>query len=193
MRNTRLSCLESVLENPEIITKRLHLSRLQLNDTAVFFQYHSDPVVSRYQSWEPASIDEVAQFLNDQQLVKFNTPGTWSQFAIRLRESDQLVGDLGVRFPESESRQVEIGFTVAPVHQRRGYGVEAAKGLLEYLLGPLGKHRVFASVDPRNEASIALLRKVGMRQEAHFRESLWVRGAWVDDMIFGILQSEWNE
>jgi RimJ/RimL family protein N-acetyltransferase len=52
---------------------------------------------------------------------------------------------------------------------------------------------VFASVDPRNHASIALLRRVGMRQEAHFRQSLWWRGEWVDDVIFAVLQSEWKD
>jgi RimJ/RimL family protein N-acetyltransferase len=47
-------------------------------------------------------------------------------------------------------------------------------------------------VDPRNAACIAVLERVGMRQEAHFRESLWLKGEWVDDMVFGILASEWE-
>ena len=64
--------------------------------------------------------------------------------------------------------------------------------MLGFLLGDCGKHRVFASVDPRNESSVKLLRRVGMREEAHFRKSLWFKGAWVDDMIFGILKSEWR-
>ena len=38
---------------------------------------------------------------------------------------------------------------------------------------------------------MALLRRVGMRQEAHFRESLWFKGEWADDVVFAILQSEW--
>jgi hypothetical protein len=31
-----------------------------------------------------------------------------------------------------------------------------------------------------------------MRQEAHFRQSLWLRGEWVDDLVFAILESEWT-
>jgi len=31
-----------------------------------------------------------------------------------------------------------------------------------------------------------------MGEEAHFRESLWFKGEWVDDMVFGILKSEWE-
>lgn len=102
------------------------------------------------------------------------------------------MGDLGVRFPEKDTRQVEIGVTIAPSDQHQGYGCEAVGGVLECLLGGLGKHRVFASVDPRNDRSVALLRSVGMRQEAHFRRSLWIGGEWVDDLVFGVLGSEWS-
>lgn len=180
------------MEGPEIKTQRLCLKALNSDDASALFAYRSDPAVSRYQGWVPGSVDEVAQFISGQQSIAFDTPGTWYQFAIRLRDTDLLVGDLGVRFPEEDLHQVEIGFTIDAQHQRQGYGLEAVKGVLDHLFGVLGKHRVFASVDPRNEASIALLRRVGMKQEAHFRESLWFKGEWVDDIVFAMLESEWN-
>lgn len=49
-----------------------------------------------------------------------------------------------------------------------------------------------ASTDPRNVASAALLRSLGMCQEAHFRESLQLRGEWVDDVVFALLAREWS-
>ena len=61
--------------------------------------------------------------------------------------------------------------------------------MIGHFLGPLGKHRVFASADPRNARSLALLERVGMRREAHFRESLWFKGEWVDDVVYAILES----
>ena len=70
--------------------------------------------------------------------------------------------------------------------------VAAFSGLLDYLMGTLNKHRVFASVDPRNVPWIALFKRIGMREEARFRESLWFKGEWVDGMMFGILNSEWK-
>jgi RimJ/RimL family protein N-acetyltransferase len=81
---------------------------------------------------------------------------------------------------------------VSPAHQRQGFGSESVTNLVSYLFYNCGKHRVFASVDPRNEPSARLLRRVGMRKEAHFRQSLWFKGEWVDDMIFGVLESEWG-
>jgi RimJ/RimL family protein N-acetyltransferase len=37
-----------------------------------------------------------------------------------------------------------------------------------------------------------MLRGLGMRQEAHHRESLWLQGEWVDDVIFAVLAQEWQ-
>ena len=156
-------------------------------------EYRSDPDVCRYQSFEPGSLADVEAFIGGTQPNAFDTAGTWFQFAIRLQESDLVVGDIGAHFTSDDARQVEIGFTVAPKYQGRGYGAESVSGLLSFLLVDCNKHRVFASVDPRNEASIKLLRRVGMREEAHFRQSLWFKGEWVDDMVFGILESEWSE
>jgi RimJ/RimL family protein N-acetyltransferase len=56
----------------------------------------------------------------------------------------------------------------------------------------LNKHRVFASVDPRNAPSMKLLERVGMRKEAHFVRGLWFRNEWVDDVVFAILSDEWK-
>jgi RimJ/RimL family protein N-acetyltransferase len=112
--------------------------------------------------------------------------------AVRSAATDELVGDLGVHFLADDGHQVQIGFTIAPAHQRQGFGTLAVVALLDYLFTVLNKHRVFASVDPRNEASMALLRSVGMRQEAHFRQSLFSKGEWVDDVVLGLLRSEWK-
>jgi len=40
---------------------------------------------------------------------------------------------------------------------------------------------------------MALMRSLGLRQDAHFRESLRFRGEWVDDVVFAMLAREWRE
>jgi RimJ/RimL family protein N-acetyltransferase len=175
-----------------ITTERLTLTRLVPADASRVFAYRADPEVSRYQTWLPTSLDEVRRFIDDLQSVPFDTPGTWFQFGIRLKGSGLLVGDAGIHFPADQPQQAEIGITVAPDFQGRGIATEAVRGLLDRLFAPPARHRVYGSVDPRNRASVALLARVGMRQEAHFRRSLWLRGEWVDDLVFAILESEWT-
>jgi RimJ/RimL family protein N-acetyltransferase len=180
------------LVEPEILTERLQLSRLTVSDAPAMFGYRADPEVCRFQSFQPRTRRDVEEFIDRLGSIAFDVPGSWFQFGIRSRESGMLIGDIGTHFLADDPRQVEIGFTLAPAHQRRGFATEAVAGVLDHLLVRIHKHRVFASVDPRNAPSIALVERVGMRLEAHFRESLWFKGQWVDDMVFGILASEWR-
>jgi RimJ/RimL family protein N-acetyltransferase len=178
------------LAEPQIVTKRLKLYRLLVKDAPALFEYRSDPNVCRYQAFEPGSLEDARDFIRASTRNAFGSPDTWFGFGLRLRELGPLVGDLGVHFLD-DARQVEIGFTVAPNYQGHGYATEAVQGVLGYLFATRKIHRVFASVDPRNEPSVELLKRVGMRQEAHFSQSLWFKGEWVDDVVFGILESEW--
>jgi RimJ/RimL family protein N-acetyltransferase len=56
----------------------------------------------------------------------------------------------------------------------------------------LKKHRIIASVDPENIASLQLCERMKMRNEAHFMESIWFKDRWVDDVVYGILDREWK-
>lgn len=180
------------MHDPKIITTRLQLSALRKDDAAAMYAYRSDPMVCHYQSFEPGSLQDVDAFIQSLQGNTFNKPDSWFQMAIRLRATEQLVGDMGLHFSADDGRQVEIGFSISPAFQRQGFATEALLAVIDHLFCVLHKHRIFASVDPRNAASLALLERVGMRREAHFRQSLWFKGEWADDMVFALLASEWQ-
>lgn len=174
-------------------TPRLLIDALRDEDAVALFGYRADPRVSLYQGWQPRSIDDARHFIDTAAAVAPDTPGTWYQRAIRLRDGEVLVGDLGLDFVADAERTVEIGISIAPAWQGRGLASEALTQALGYVFDDLHKHRVFASVDPRNLACLKLLEKAGMRKEAHFHESLWLGGAWTDDVVFALLAREWRE
>ncbi len=175
-----------------IVTDRLILAPLSNQDALRLFEYRSDPAVCRYQLWEPRSVEEAAAFIERSGSISLDTPDAWHQLGIRLKDQGLLVGDVGVRFPEGQPLQAEFGVTLAPDGQGRGLATEAVVGLLGHLFVARSMHRVFASVDPRNGPSVALLERVGMRREAHFRRSLWFKGEWADDVVYALLDSEWK-
>jgi RimJ/RimL family protein N-acetyltransferase len=174
------------------VTRRVVLRLLRPDDAEAVFAYRSDPQVVRFQMWQPQEVQDIRSFIAGLQHLEPDTPGTWYQVAITLRESGVLIGDCGLHFPMSEPGQAEVGVTVAPGYQRQGYATEALEQVTDYLFDELRKHRVYARADPRNEASIALLQRVGMRKEGHLRESVWVRGEWTDDAIYAILEEDWR-
>ena len=49
-----------------------------------------------------------------------------------------------------------------------------------------------AELDPRNTASIALCKRLGMREEAYFVEEMMFKGEWGDTGVYAILEREWG-
>lgn len=174
-----------------IETPRLLIRPLSPLDAAAVFAYRSLPEVSHYQYWEPQSPDEVAARIASMPETPVVGVGE-ALFGITLRESGHVIGDCCVRFTSTDTHTAEIGITLDPSFQRRGYASESLKALLDALFMNTGVHRAIASVDPRNPASMSLVRRVGMRQEALFIESCWFKGAWADDAVFAILRREWS-
>jgi len=173
----------------QCLTPRLLLRPLTGRDANDLFAYRSLREVYQYQGFHPSTPDDIHTFLAGLS-PRPDVPDTWFQLGIRTREDNRLIGDLGIHFL-SDSDQAEIGFTLAPSQQKKGYALEAARPVLCALFSEWNKHRVIASVDPRNEASIRLLLKLGMRKEAHFRKSFRLEDGWGDDCIYAILEEEW--
>jgi RimJ/RimL family protein N-acetyltransferase len=73
-----------------------------------------------------------------------------------------------------------------------GYATESVARVIEYLFNDLNKHRIITSIDPANENSVRLVQRIGFRKEAHFVESLFINGKWVDDLIYAMIEKDWE-
>jgi RimJ/RimL family protein N-acetyltransferase len=88
---------------------------------------------------------------------------------------------------------MEVGVTLAPEHQGKGYAAEALVCLLDYAFFALGKHRVTALADAENGPAARLLERVGLRREGHFRENVWFKDKWGDEVLYAVLEGEWAQ
>jgi RimJ/RimL family protein N-acetyltransferase len=172
-------------------TPHLLLRPVTLDDVNELFAYRSDKEVNQYQGWIPETLDDVVTFIGKIS-SEFNTPQTWFQFMIIEKENQKIVGDLGIHFIDSGNQQTEIGCTLNKEFQRMGYATEAVTRVINFLFHDLHKHRVIASIDPGNTASIKLVERIGFRKEGHFVESLLINGKWVDDLIYALTEKDWG-
>lgn len=176
-----------------LCTDRLVLRALLPVDAEAMFAYRSDPEVSRFQNWAPAEIEEIRTFIQELAAMEPGTPGSWYQIGIARKESDTLIGDIGIHVSAADPRQAEFGITLAPAFQGQGLASEALRALFDHLFSDWGLHRITGSVDPRNTASMALLARAGMRHEGLRVESYWSKGEWTDDATFAMLAREWHD
>ncbi|WLD24372.1 GNAT family protein [Flavobacterium dauae] len=173
-----------------IQTQRLTIRSIDFKDSVQVYKYRSNPEINQYLSFVPESIEEVDQFIAKNP-KEFNLPETWFQLAIVLKETSEVIGDIGVHFFGKENKQVALGYTLSNLHQNKGFATEALKNVIDFLFTNLNKHRIVLSIDPENKASIKLAKRLGFRKEGHFVKSLFFKNQWVDDVVFALLKEEW--
>jgi [ribosomal protein S5]-alanine N-acetyltransferase len=65
---------------------------------------------------------------------------------------------------KQDPEAVELGYTIFPPHRGRGYATEAARALMDWAYAEQGIERFIASVSPNNDASLAIVEKLGFVQ-----------------------------
>lgn len=98
---------------------------------------------------------------------------------------DILVGTVSLMRGEEPNCYTvpDVGFAFLPAHMRRGYATEAARALVDYAERELGVTGVLGLLDPANEASRGVFRKLGFVD----------RGTRVLKVFGGVVGSVWTK
>lgn len=111
--------------------------------------------------------------------------GAWS------RETGRLVGQFNLGVEQLDPKSGGFGYLVHPDFWRQGYALEASTALLAHAFKKKAFDRVTAIIDVRNEPSIRLAEKLGMRREATHIEHDRLKGELVSEHTYAILAREW--
>ena len=178
-----------------IETERLLLRPVSpATDLPAMLAYRSLPEVCRYIPPEPATEESLAAMLADPERTRRVLTGEGQHLLLAAvrRDTGELIGDVLLFWHSEKHRSGEIGYVLHPDQHGQGFATEASRALLELAFDGLDLHRVTARIDERNPASGAVLRKIGMRQEAVLVENEWFKGEWTTEVDFAILQREWR-
>jgi RimJ/RimL family protein N-acetyltransferase len=174
-----------------IQTSRLTLRPFQRADLLSFLDYRNDPEVARYQSWESISEERGRLYIDEVKDAQPGVAGEWYQVAIVLRETGELIGDIGLGIEREDPSQGEIGFTLSREHQGKGYGAEAVGALLDFAFSELGLRRITGTCDTRNTASARLMQRVGMKYAGR-TNSVYFKGEYCDEDHYAIHRDAWE-
>lgn len=179
--------------NLPIATDRLLLRPFERDDLDAVMAYYALPDVQRYLDWKARDRVEARHALD--QLRKemiIQRPGDTLSLAVVRKSDKRVVGQVALRWSDASAQQAELRFVLNAPYRGNGYATEAARAVIEFGFEQYRFHRVFARVDGRNVASARLLRGLGMRLEAHYREHALFQGEWDEELHFAILDREWR-
>ena len=146
----------------ELVQGNLELSRAELTDRPRF----ASLLNARVLQWPPP--------LNDENSMRFSLDfyarnpdadgwGVW--YFILNPEGDEriVIGNGGFKGKPSPEGTVEIGYSILDNYQKRGYGSEAVRAMLEWAFSHSKVHHVTAETLPALTPSIRILEKNGFR------------------------------
>ena len=90
----------------------------------------------------------------------------WSTYFFLRRDGRVLLGNGGYYAPPSEDGEVEVGYSVVPTMQGRGYATEATRGLIDRAFAVPRVERVIATALPDRVPSIRVVEKLGFERSA---------------------------
>jgi len=153
---------------PRIESSRLLVRRYRTEDKNDLYEQLSDPETLRFEPYPVFSPEQMDQEVENR--VKSD-----EFFAVVLKETGKVIGNLYLGRSEGDSR--EIGFVFHRGYWGKGFATEACAAVLREAFAS-GIHRITAQCDPQNPRSWRLLKRLGMTRVAHLRKNIYF---WTDD------------
>jgi len=102
-------------------------------------------------------------------------------FLICRVEDRAIVGAINVsQIFHGNFRSAYLGYYAGATFMGQGYMSEGLRLVLRHAFGALGLHRLEANIQPKNRASIRLVRRAGFRREGFSPRYLKILGRWRD-------------
>lgn len=134
-----------------IETGRCLIRNFEEKDIDEFMSYRNDEFWMRYQGFKGLTKQEYKKVL-----LKEFVLHEGAQLAIVLKDSGCMIGDI---YLKQEDNSLWFGYTISPIHARKGYAYEAANGIMSWIREK-GIDKIFAAALPENIPSINLLKKL---------------------------------
>ena len=152
-----------LLETLPIYSKRLEIRPLENRDLPDLNLLFSNPEVMRYSLSGTMTPDQIEERLS---LIKtaYTTDG-YHYFGLFEREDpDHFLGVAGLLNQEVDGEQfVELGYRLMAGEWGFGYATEAGEAIRDWAFENLEIKRLISLIEPSNEASIRVAKRVGMR------------------------------
>lgn len=105
-------------------------------------------------------------------------------------ESDEFIGYTALKRVKPEDRNADFGIAIKRERWAQQYGRDATMTLLRFAFAEMNLHRVTLGVLDYNKRAQRMYRACGFREEGRLREAKFRDGRYCDEVIMGILRSD---
>jgi ribosomal-protein-alanine N-acetyltransferase len=159
----------SRIEFPSLETERLNLRILTLQDSEEVFKHFSDEEITRFMDIEPCKDIKEAE-----EIIRFHLEDSGCRWGLFDKNNNNLIGTCGYHYLRKTNDDfiAEVGFDLTKLYWGKGLMYEVMKVVIEFGFTEMGLTMIDATVEPENERSINLLRKLGFKREIELRDNL---------------------
>jgi RimJ/RimL family protein N-acetyltransferase len=176
-----------------ISTERLTLRSFERGDLDELASFYALPEAQRYLDWKARDKADVKAALEAMCMqTRLTRPGDTLCLAVERKSDESLVGMVSIKWTDATASQAELRFLFNPAMRRQAYVTEALRKTLDISFDELNFHRIFVRCSAKSQSSAKLLKELGMRLEAHYREHALFQGEWDEELHFAILDREWQ-
>lgn len=177
---------------PTIKTERLTLRPMHIIDAEDMYDYARREEVTRYLLWNPhSSISVTKDYLR--YIGGRYALGDFYDWSIIDRESRRMIGTCGFTRIETANNAGEIGYVLNPDFHGRGYATEAAGAVLKFGFETLELNRIEARFMKGNDASLGVMKRLGMTFEGYHADAIFVKGSYRTVGVCAILKEEFTK
>lgn len=151
-------------------TERLILRRISKNDADIAFKnWTSDPLVSRYVTWDTHENVGVTRELFTMWEEEYNLEHKY-RWVVYVKELDTIIGTIDVVHQSNIQKTCEIGYCYGSKFWNKGYATEALRKVIDFLFNEVGFYLIEIKHLATNPASGRVMEKAGLIYEATLRD-----------------------
>ncbi|MFE1197096.1 GNAT family N-acetyltransferase [Streptomyces olivaceoviridis] len=170
--------------------ERVRLRAIEPDDWAAFARFADDDGRRGGPLGLPRSAESYRAWAKQQAVAERD--GDRFRLAVETTAGEELVGTVASHRTGRHSGWFEFDVTIGAEHRRRGYAAEALTLLLRFMFAERRYHKCLAVVFAHNEASLALIRRLGFTEEGRLREHVFFAGRYHDLVMMGLLADEFD-
>lgn len=174
-----------------IVGEKVRLRPIERDDLPRYVEWFGDPKVRRHPAvYLPFSLTQEERWYESLQERLERA----DDVLLAIETADGVhIGNVGLHSINWKDRSTELGIVIGEkAYWNQGYGTDAIRTLLGLAFREMNLHRVFLQVDADNARGIRCYEKAGFRREGTLREVVFKEGAYYDQYIMSILESEFE-